>query len=143
MAQNRGMDLDLDRLADLLAARLAAIVPDGVGVLAADGMLWYSSDPQRLAGLAGGMAGTYVRDNFDGRGDTALERLAGTATQALDDLQDYVDEASGEPWPGTHIPPRPFAQVRGQMLHLWYGGPEMSDPVVLACEPIPLGQIRR
>jgi hypothetical protein len=137
------MDIDVDRLTELLAARLAAIVPDGIGVRAADGMLRYSSHPGRLAGLAGGTAGTYVRDNFDAHGDTAEERLGGAATQALDDLQDYVDEASGEPWPGTRTPPRPFAQVRGHVLHLWYGGPEVTDPVVLACEPVPLAEIER
>ena len=32
----------------------------------------------------------------------------------------------------------PFAQVRGDMLRLWYGGLDISDDAVLACEPISL-----
>jgi len=65
------------------------------------------------------------------------------AAQALDELQDYVDEASHDPWPGTGTPPRRFAEVRGQVLHLWYGGPDITSPAVLACEPTPLAQIQR
>jgi len=34
-------------------------------------------------------------------------------------------------------------QVRGDMLHLRYGGPDISDDAVLACEPIPLASLRR
>jgi hypothetical protein len=30
------------------------------------------------------------------------------------------------------------AQVRGSMLHLWYGG---ADDAVLDCEPIPLADL--
>jgi hypothetical protein len=40
-------------------------------------------------------------------------------------------------------PPRAFAQVRGDMLHRWYGGPDISDAAVLAREPIPLASLRR
>jgi hypothetical protein len=41
------MDVDADRLTESLASRLAAIVPDGFHVRAADGMLWYSADVGR------------------------------------------------------------------------------------------------
>ncbi len=84
-----------------------------------------------------------MRDNFEVHGQTIGDRLAGIAAQALDELQDYVDEATQDPWPGTRTPPRPYAQVRGQPLHLWYGGPDITSPVVLACEPIPLVEIQR
>ena len=142
-----GVDVDEDKLAIVLAARMAAIVPAGFHVQAADGMLWYSADegrfPGQLSNYCVGKSGTFVRDNFDGHGDRAEDRLAGAAAQALDELQDYVDEASHDPWPGERTPPRPYAQVRGELLHLWYGGPDITSPVILACQPIPLAQVKR
>ena len=65
------------------------------------------------------------------------------AAVALGELQDYVDEATHDPWPARRgMPPQARAQVRGQMLHLWYGGPDISASV-LACEPIPLSDLQR
>ncbi len=124
---------------------MAAIVPAGFHAEASAGMIWYSADEGRFPGQLGdyrpGRSGTFVRDNFHAHGETDEDRVAGVAAQALDELQDYVDEASHEPWPGESSPPRPFAQVRGGLLHLWYGWPDISSPVILACEPIPLAQI--
>jgi hypothetical protein len=141
------MDVDVDRLTEILAGRLAAIVPCGFHVRAADGMLWYSGEPGRFPGQLSdyqvGTAGTFVRDNLEDADDITEERLTGVVAQALDELQDYVDEASHDPWPGARTPPRPFAQVRGQVLCAWYGGPDITSPVVLACAPIPLAQIKR
>jgi hypothetical protein len=142
-----GMNVDADRLAEALARRLAAIVPDGFHVRADDGMLWYSSDPGRFPGQLSnyqvGSSGTYVRDNLDTRDDTAEDRVTVVAAQALDELQDYVDEASHDPWPGVRKPPRPHADIREQALYLWYGGPDISSPAILACEPIPLTEIEQ
>jgi hypothetical protein len=136
------VDVDADRLADALADRLAAIVPVGFCVRATDGMLWYSSEPGRFPGQMSdyhvGASGTYVRVNLEASGSATS-----VAAQALDELQDYVDEASHDPWPGTRTPPRSFAAVRGAELHLWYGGPDLNSPAVLACEPVPLAQIQR
>ena len=141
------MDVDADRLTEALAGRLAAIVPDGFHVRAADGMLWYSSEagrfPGQLSNYQVGASGTYVRVNFEAYDETTKDPAAHVAAQALSELQDYVDEASHEPWPGSSTPPRPFAEVRGPALHLWYGWPDITSPAVLACEPIPLAQIRR
>jgi hypothetical protein len=141
------MDVDADRLTEALADRLAAIVPDGFDVRAAAGMLWYWADegrfPGQLSNYHAGRSGTYVRDNLESHGDTAEDRVAGVAWQALDEIQDYVDEASHDPWPGTRTAPRPFAEIRGQALHLWYGGPDITSPVVLACQPISLAQIQQ
>jgi hypothetical protein len=61
--------------------------------------------------------------------------VADAARHALDVLQDYIAEATHDPWPGQRTMPEVRAQVRGSMLHLWYGG---ADDAVLACEPIPL-----
>jgi hypothetical protein len=145
--QNPGMDVDGDRLTEILAGRLAAIIPDGFDVRVRDGMLWYSAEPGRFPGQLSnyqiGAAATFVRDNLEARGETTESHLTAVVAQTLDELQDYVDEASHDPWPGTRTPPRPFAQVEGHMLRMWYGGPDITSPVILACEPIPLAQIVR
>lgn len=136
------MEVDTDRLTAALGRRLAAIVPDGFHVRAEDGMLWYSCDegrfPGQLSDYRAGVAGTYVRDNLDAHGD-----VAGVAAQALDELQDFVDEATHDPWPGSGTPPRAHAQVREDTVHLWYGGQNVTSPVILPCEPIPLSEIRQ
>ncbi len=126
----------------MLAARMTAIIPDGFLVEAVDGMLWYSAEDGRFPGQSEdyllGRSGTDLRANLEGRraDDDALAMIA---ARALDDLQDYVDEATHEPWPAQRgAPPRPYAQVRDQMLHLWYGGPDLNEAAVLSCEPIPL-----
>jgi hypothetical protein len=64
--------------------------------------------------------------------------VSGVAARAPDELQDYIDEASHDPWPGTRMAPRVFAEVRSGILHLGYGESDVSATVMLACEPIPL-----
>jgi hypothetical protein len=137
----------MDELTRMLACRMAAIVPTGFHVEAADGMLWYSAEEGRFPGQSGnyqvGRSGTCVRVNFEGSGQAAEGALAGVAAMALGELQDYVDEATHDPWPARRgTPPRPYAQVHEQMLYLWYGGPDLSKAAVLACEPIPVADLR-
>jgi len=143
----QGVDTDLDKLALILAQRLAAVVPDGFHVEAAAGMLWYSADEGKFPGQDGsyrvGRSGTYVRDNFGALGQTDEERTAGVVAQALDELQDYISEATHDPWPGQRAQPRARAQVRGRMLLAWYEGTEPSSGVVLAIEPVPLAELQR
>jgi len=78
-------------------------------VQAAGGMLWYSSDAGRFPGQISnyqvGASGPYVRVNLEAYSETTEDPAARVARQALDELQDYVDEASHEPWPGTGTPP--------------------------------------
>ena len=131
--------MDIDNLTALLAGRLAAVVPPGFHVEAADGVLWYSADQGRFPGQQGdsrvGQAGTHIRANLGVHGDTDAENLIGIARQALDELQDYISEATHDPWPGTIAQPLPHAEIRNSMLHLWYGDPASS---ALTCTPIPL-----
>ena len=136
------MDIDADGFAALLAAGLAAIVPDGFQVELADDMLWFRSDQGRFPGQQGdynvGSTGIWPREDFTTcltHEGTAEQCAADIARHALDVLQDYIAEAIHEPWPGQRVMPEPRAQVRDSILHLWYGG---TDDVVLACEPIPL-----
>jgi hypothetical protein len=145
------------RLAALLAGRLAAIVPPGFHVDAADGMLWYSADEGRFPGQQGdyrvGRSGTHVRENLgvaeaDADADaitaitaiTAAAVAVAVAVQALDELQDYVSEATHDPWPGTTTQPRPHAEIRDAALHLWYAHP---DNITLTCLPIPIAALIR
>lgn len=143
----RDVVVDPDKLAAALADRLAAIAPDGIHVQAADGMLWYSCAgrfPAEPDSYRPGSSGTYVRDNFEAHAEDMTDADSATAVgrRALDELQDFVDEATREPWPGTTTPPHPFAEVRSETLHLWYGDTNISDDPVLACEPIPLASLR-
>jgi hypothetical protein len=117
------VDVDVNALTVILAARLAAIVPAGFYIEAADGMLWYSAEEGRFPG------------------ETDADRSVGVAVQALAERQDYIDEATHDPWPGTSNPPPPHARIHDSKLHVWYGGPD--DVVVLGCEPIPLANIGR
>jgi hypothetical protein len=139
------VEADADQLTEVLASRLDAIVPDGFHVRAAGGMLQYSAAQGRFPGQFSdyqvGGASTHVQPHLAAHGETAADQAAGVAAQAPDELQDYVDEASLEPWPGKRQPPQAFALARGGVLHLWYGDPDIGGPVVLACEPLPLVRI--
>jgi len=139
------MELDPDRFAAALADRLAAVVPDGFHVTVEDDMLWFRSDPGRFPGQRGdyrvGASGIWPREDLltcAGYDDGAEDCPAGAARHALDVLQDYVAEATHDPWPGVRVMPEPQAKVRGSALHLWYGP---ADAPVLACEPINLADI--
>ena len=138
----------MDKLTGMLGDRLAAIVPAGFQVEAADGMLWYSAGegrfPGQLGGYRVGRSGTFVRVNFEGCGHAGADAVAEVAALALGELQDYVAEAAHDPWPGRRgTPPLPRAEVRGQMLRLWYGGPDINAGEVVACEPIALADLQR
>jgi hypothetical protein len=139
------VDVDADRLTQVLAGRLAAIVPEGFQVEASDGMIWYSADHGRFPGQQGdyrtGTSGTHVRLNFGVGDQTAGERLVRVAAQALSELQDYVDEATHEPWPGERTPPQAYAEIRDAVLRLWFGEAGAAGRVVLGCDPIPLADI--
>ena len=132
--------VDVDGLVEELADRFRSVVPDGFHVaVGSDGIVWFSCDDGRFPGQRGdfkpGTAGTHLRSNLLTVPGTDAERVVMAVRQALDDLQDYIDEASHEPWPGRHRPPRARAEVREGLLHCWYvdGG-----DVVLELDPVPL-----
>lgn len=132
--------MDGDELGRTLEDRLTRVIPSGFYVAYSDdGLLTYSSDPGRFPGQSGsyqaGSSGTYVRRNFALWAGTDSERIVGVCRQVLDELQDYIDEATHDPWPGGRTPPRPYAEIRGAAVVLGYGTPELP---VLECAPIPL-----
>jgi hypothetical protein len=131
--------MDLTDFTILLADRLSEIAPAGFNVAAADGMLKYSAEQGRFPGQSDdyriGRAGTYVQTNFDMYEGSKEENIVRVAVQALDDLQDYISEATHTPWPGTISQPSPHGRILDSHLDLWYGDHE--NPI-LACEPISL-----
>ena len=133
--------VDTDRLTALLADRLAAIAPDGIRVKADHGMLRFSAEDGRFPGQSGnyhvGPSGSHVRNNFEVLAGTVADRLVGVCVRVLDELQDYVSEATHDPWPGRTAQPTPQAQIHQAELRLWYGG-RHGRQAVLACEPIAL-----
>jgi hypothetical protein len=137
-----------DTFTRFLAGRLSVIVPAGFSVRPEDGMLWYCGETGEYPGEPGWprihtpMSGTHVRDNLQAFSEPTADNLAYVATQALDDLQDLIDEITHDPWPGDVAPSRAHAQVRGESLHLWYGATKPPHDVVLTCEPIPLSALR-
>jgi hypothetical protein len=66
------------------------------------------------------------------------ENIIGVGIQALDELQDYISEATHTPWPGTTSQPSPRGRILDSHLNLWYSD---HDHAILACEPIPLTDI--
>src|ERR1700722_8631888 len=104
--------MNLDLFIETLAGRLSAIVPEGFSVTAEGGILWYSAAPDYHASRSG----TYARDNFGVYGATDEENIIGVAVQALDELQDYVSEATHSPWPGTGSQPSPHGRIRDSYL---------------------------
>jgi len=128
-------EMDPQNFARLLAVRLSTIVPEGFHVEATETMIWFTADEGRFPGQQGnyhvGSAGIDV-------GQYSQNEVVGMAINALDYLQDFVDEASHDPWPGKRRPPKPRAEIRGAMLHFWYGE---GDDVVLECDPIPVADL--
>jgi hypothetical protein len=82
-----------------------------------------------------GTAGTYgCRWLSEGEGE-AEHLLAEACRRALEDLQDFVAEATTEPWPGSRSMPHAGARVEDGSVLLWYG--ERDHPVLLL-ESLPL-----
>lgn len=118
----------------ILASRFQAIVPIGFTVSDRDGLLEYAGDP---AITRNRRAGSYASETFDLMAESVPqeERAVLAGQQALDELQDYIDEQLMEPWPGARVPPRAHAEVRGRLLFLCF---EADGEPVLECEPIEL-----
>ncbi len=121
------MTINADQLATALAERFAEIAPRGFRIAAGNGMIRYSGDS------GGGTADAHVRDSIGVFGESDDENAIGIGVQALDGLQDFISEATGDPWPGISRQPIPHGEIRDSFLYLWYGDP---DNIVLACAPI-------
>jgi hypothetical protein len=132
--------LDIEQFINELTDRLSVIAPKGFRVTTGDGLIWYSTNEgdnfsSKAETQGARRSGTYIRANFGVYGPSEEDNFIGAAVQALSELQDFVSEATGEPWPGTTAQPEPHARIDRHQLYLWYGN--SADPI-LACRPIPL-----
>jgi hypothetical protein len=122
---DRSADLpELDRFAEEIAARFAAVAPEGASVWARYGVVVIESGSgsQVWADLQ-----TLHRDGCD---------RAGLARIALGYAQDEFTEIQAWPWPGdTSDFPEPSAREADGHIELWYGA---ADDPVLRLPPIEL-----
>jgi hypothetical protein len=105
------------------------VVPAGIHITVEGDVLRFTS------AWHSGSAGSYAFQWLSqGRGDRD-HLFAEACRRALDDLQDFVDEATTEAWPGSRTVPPAGARVEDGQILLWYG--DKDDPV-LSLEPLPL-----
>jgi hypothetical protein len=131
--------MDIDRLTNALAVCLTSIVPVGFRIIADNGMLWYSDMSKGGGNQQSGRTGTYIRDNFGLYGESEAENVIGVSVQALSEVQDYISEVTGLPWPSKSSQPSPHGSIEDSQLRLWYG--EASQPV-LSCANISLNDLQ-
>jgi hypothetical protein len=131
--------MDIDRLTNVLAERLTSIVPSGLRVIANNGMLWYSATSKGDWNQQPGRTGSYIRDNFGLYGESEAENVIGVSVQALSEVQDYISEVTGLPWPGQSSQPSPHGSIENSQLRLWYG--DEGQPL-LFCADISLDDLQ-
>jgi len=118
-------------LAAALARRLDDVAPTRITVRADDSNLAVLHDGQVL-GISGAPA---ILETAEALHEPA-ENLETAVRAALSAVQDYIAEATTEPWPGTGgRQPNPDARVEANTVLMWFG-PE-GDPV-LSLPPIDL-----
>lgn len=106
---------------------LQEVVPSGFHVVESGGDIEISRDNDL------GRSGVHAREIVRSVGNVPLF-VQGLET-ALSDIQDYIAERTGEPWPGKHMLPLGHAQVTDDTIFLWYGD---GDDPVLRLEPLHL-----
>jgi hypothetical protein len=131
--------VDPIRLAAELAARLSAVVPGRVSIsVSEEGQLLFRLYDSWYAG------GSDPRTALVDLGGDPAEAVCVAAANALDALQDYVCEASGEPWPVVkggsekRTIANPHAVVAGSRIHMWFGD---HDAPTLALEDLPVESV--
>jgi hypothetical protein len=53
----------------------------------------------------------------------------------MSNIQDWIADATSDPWPGIRSQPNPNARVQDQTLHIWFGD---ADGQVLSLRPLDL-----
>jgi hypothetical protein len=117
-------NVDATFLAQELAWRMSDVVPSGIKVTALEDMLWFESVSH--SGKAGSYACQWL---YKGEGEPD-RLLIDACWHALDDLQDFVDETTTEPWPGETTPPKAGARLEDGSIILWFGDPDTPDLVL-------------
>ena len=125
------LDVSSRDLAVALADRLGAVVPPGVVVREQDAELVVLHDGV-LTGVSGAPT---ILETAEALREPE-ESLETAVRAALSGVQDYIADATTEPWPGTGgSQPNPDARLDGDVLLMWFG-PE--DAPVLRLPPIDL-----
>jgi hypothetical protein len=118
-------------LAVALARRLDDVAPVGITVRADDSGLAVLHDGQ-LVGISGAPA---ILETVEALHEPA-ENLETAVRAALSAVQDYIAEATTEPWPGTGgRQPNPDARLEANSISMWFGS---EDAPVLRLTPIDL-----
>jgi len=121
-------------LAVALARRLNGVVPPGISVHAQDGELAVLHDGD-VIGISGAPA---ILETVEALREPR-ENLETAVRASLSGVQDYVADATTEPWPGSGgTQPNPDARVEADTVRMWFG-PE--DAPVLRLPPIDLRQL--
>ncbi len=118
-------------LAEALARRLDDVAPAGVTVRAqaSDLAVLHAG---RVVGISGAPA---ILETVEALQEPA-ENLETAVRAALSSVQDYIADATTEPWPGTGgRQPNPDARVEANTVSMWFG-PENAP--VLRLPPIDL-----
>jgi hypothetical protein len=138
----------VSKLVSLLASRLRVVIPAQFFVQVTEEGLLFTSDYSYAApasarwlyrplALSEGIAWRF--EGNENVREYDLESVVNSAWFALSRIQDFISEATTDPWPGSASQPGlPYAEVRDDALHFGYGDP--ASPV-LACEPIPLTEL--
>lgn len=107
------------------------IVPASIEVRAEGSMLWFSNiepgDETMGSSARLGSSGSYACQNPEV--DVPEHWLIAACWHAFDDLQDFIDESTTEPWPGTGgNVPRLGVYLEGNEVLIWFG--DAAAPVL-------------
>jgi hypothetical protein len=118
------------RFAAELADRLNEVVPAGFAVTADDVSVELRRDGQFVASTD--MA-ELVQDSENL--DDLPANLETAARAIMSNIQDWIADATSDPWPGIRSQPNPSASVQDHQLHMWFGD---ADGQVLSLRPLDL-----
>ena len=116
--------VDPGRFATDLATVLQQVVPDTVAVQPAGDDLAFAGrgDGSDRLGRAGSHVGQFFGLLADRYADDASRVLA-ACLHAMSDLQDFVAEATTDPWPnrGPGVMPEPHGRIGADGVDQWFG----------------------
>jgi len=113
--------MDSDVLAQELCDRMKEVIPSGIGVSPEGDRLVFRSS------YSTGRAGSYACQWLHQGTGSLSERVREAARLAFSDPQDFVDEETTEPWPGTTSPPTPDARIEAGRVIVWIGDQQAPD----------------
>lgn len=119
------------RFAAELADRLNEVVPTGFAVTAED----VTVELRRGDQFVGSTDMAELVEDSENLDDLPAN-LETAARAIMSNIQDWIADATSDPWPGIRSQPNPNARVQDQTLHIWFGD---ADGQVLSLRPLDLG----